>query len=68
MMKSRSICLACVVTLAISSLAWSEQMTFKVKHQLRSSPDSTRRSSLNKPHIGAAAGGAICLAAWVWAR
>lgn len=42
MMKSRSICLACVVTLAISSLAWSEQVTFKVKHQLRSSPDSTR--------------------------
>ncbi|MGA3259322.1 MAG: hypothetical protein ABSE35_10610, partial [Bryobacteraceae bacterium] len=30
------------MTLAISSLAWSEQVTFKVKHQLRSSPDSTR--------------------------
>src|ERR1039458_6239416 len=42
MMKSRPICLACVVTLAISSLAWSDQVTFKVKHQLRSSPDSTR--------------------------
>ena len=41
-MKYRPICLACCLTLAVSSLAWSEQVTFKVKHQLRTSPDSTR--------------------------
>jgi hypothetical protein len=42
MMHHRSIYLACVLTLAASSLAWSEQVTFKVKHQLRVNPDSTR--------------------------
>jgi hypothetical protein len=35
MMKPRPIRLACVLTLAISGLAWSEQVAFKVKHQLR---------------------------------
>src|SRR5260370_36497663 len=42
MSKVRSIGLAGICVLAISSLAWAEQVTFKVKHQFRGSPDSTR--------------------------
>jgi hypothetical protein len=34
--------LACFLALASSSPAWSEQVTFKVKHQFRANPDSTR--------------------------
>ena len=40
--SNRSILVACVLTFACSTLAWSEQVTFKVKHEFRANPDSTR--------------------------
>jgi hypothetical protein len=40
--STRSTLIACFLTFACSTLAWSEQVTFKVKHQFRANPDSTR--------------------------
>jgi hypothetical protein len=42
MTNHRPVYLACLLALASSSPAWSEQVTFKVKHQFRANPDSTR--------------------------